>query len=862
MFNCGVGYVKCQQINKGILLSHLLECKIKPKFLPILAEQILLLVKNMHELGLFNVDLRSDNILVDKDLRIRLLDYKSLINRTGVKEVKPITHLGYTAPEAYYGIIDRRSDIYSAGILIWELINQKRLSGLCADRHIDITVLPKPELLDNDFWDIIKKAASYNPDNRYNTADDMINDIKKCRCYHKNQVEDYIKYKEESVTVSIIGLSNSDDLPLEGSNPITKELPNGNGDGSYGQPDNNTGGSTSGNVEETQFDLSDEKPASKVEETVDDNADEKTAYSMKDPLVGNIGHTPISKPGSSLQRNDKEKLVSYARGSSTNPTYVTEAIDSINKKPQKEVLYSQVYFDGRSIKPGYYLLRPKTEELISIDTDSFTVGRSKDANWQIDDQRVSSVHATLLKRNNYIYIEDNNSTNGTYINNQLLKPHISKRLKDKDTVRFGIAEVVFINNGDNKDTLLFKEYLQLRNGILFELQSNDDSIRNEKDAYRYVQRLSNLFKALPLEEKKESIDFLKQFHARYPMNEEIALAYAETLGNLVAEHPDSTDDCISRISEIYNQHNGNENIALVYAEALNKLIFEQPDKADDRISRVSEIYNQHKRNERIALVYAEALNKLIFEQPDKADDYISQLSEIHNQHKGNEHIALEYVEVLDKLIFEQPNRGDKYISQLRQIYHRYIGSEKIALTYAKVLRKLIARYPFVADEYINQLRDIYYLLQRSDEIALVYVDVLESLIARYPDRADECIRQLREIYSKHKDNEKIAQVYAEALSGLIAIKPYMADEYVDSLVYLCNKYVDNEEIAHVFAEVLCKLITEQPNKAEKYINLLDNLCRKYPWNEEIAQEYAHGLLKFNAFGSQNNNGSHISFQKE
>jgi hypothetical protein len=70
--------------------------------------------------------------------------------------------------------------------------------------------------------------------------------------------------------------------------------------------------------------------------------------------------------------------------------------------------------------------------------ESATLGRSDNAELQIDDPFASSAHARIFPRGEFMYIEDMGSTNGTFLNGrQLRRP---ERLKVADVIRIGETE--------------------------------------------------------------------------------------------------------------------------------------------------------------------------------------------------------------------------------------------------------------------------------------------------------------------------------------------------------------------------------------------------------------------------------------
>jgi pSer/pThr/pTyr-binding forkhead associated (FHA) protein len=64
-----------------------------------------------------------------------------------------------------------------------------------------------------------------------------------------------------------------------------------------------------------------------------------------------------------------------------------------------------------------------------------SVGRSKDADVQIDDRYASGIHARVFSREGRFYVEDMNSTNGTLLNGATLQGEAE--LIDGDTVQIG-----------------------------------------------------------------------------------------------------------------------------------------------------------------------------------------------------------------------------------------------------------------------------------------------------------------------------------------------------------------------------------------------------------------------------------------
>jgi hypothetical protein len=70
-----------------------------------------------------------------------------------------------------------------------------------------------------------------------------------------------------------------------------------------------------------------------------------------------------------------------------------------------------------------------------------TIGRSTDADVRIEDRFASGVHARIYSRAGAYFVEDMNSTNGTYLNGGQLRGE--SPLNDLDEVRIGDTEFRF-----------------------------------------------------------------------------------------------------------------------------------------------------------------------------------------------------------------------------------------------------------------------------------------------------------------------------------------------------------------------------------------------------------------------------------
>ncbi len=92
---------------------------------------------------------------------------------------------------------------------------------------------------------------------------------------------------------------------------------------------------------------------------------------------------------------------------------------------------------------------------VQITKDKTTLGRRPYNDIVIDNLAVSGEHAVLQLVGNDVFIEDLNSTNGTYINGKAIKKQL---LADNDTVEIGKYKIKFLLNdgGDYEKTMILK----------------------------------------------------------------------------------------------------------------------------------------------------------------------------------------------------------------------------------------------------------------------------------------------------------------------------------------------------------------------------------------------------------------------
>src|SRR3954468_23671888 len=79
---------------------------------------------------------------------------------------------------------------------------------------------------------------------------------------------------------------------------------------------------------------------------------------------------------------------------------------------------------------------------VQLTKDRTTLGRRPYNDIVIDNLAVSGEHAVLQMTGNEVYLEDLNSTNGTYVNGKAVKKQL---LQNSDTVEIGKYKIKYVN---------------------------------------------------------------------------------------------------------------------------------------------------------------------------------------------------------------------------------------------------------------------------------------------------------------------------------------------------------------------------------------------------------------------------------
>lgn len=180
--------------------------------------QVLRALQHAHDRGIVHRDVKSSNIMLLRDGTIKVMDFGiARFNRENNKTMseKTIGSVHYISPEQARGdITDERSDIYSVGVALYEMLTGKK--PFDGDTPVSIALkhmqsVPKRptelnETIPEGLEQIVLRAMQKEPSARYQTAGEMISDLEE---FKKNpgMVFDY-KYNSTDGTAKYVDRAN------------------------------------------------------------------------------------------------------------------------------------------------------------------------------------------------------------------------------------------------------------------------------------------------------------------------------------------------------------------------------------------------------------------------------------------------------------------------------------------------------------------------------------------------------------------------------------------------------------------------------------------------------------------------------
>lgn len=187
----GINYI-VMELAEGITLKEYIRKKgyLSPKETVEISTQIASAISHAHKNHIIHRDIKPQNILVSDTGIIKVTDFgiaKATSSNTVTSTTTAMGSVHYISPEQAKGrFCDEKSDIYSLGITMYEMVTghvpfDHENGVTIALMHLQNEITPPSQIRDgipDSLEKIILKCTMKKPEERYQTADDLIADLR------------------------------------------------------------------------------------------------------------------------------------------------------------------------------------------------------------------------------------------------------------------------------------------------------------------------------------------------------------------------------------------------------------------------------------------------------------------------------------------------------------------------------------------------------------------------------------------------------------------------------------------------------------------------------------------------------------
>ncbi|XP_050508719.1 uncharacterized protein LOC126885939 isoform X2 [Diabrotica virgifera virgifera] len=232
----------------------------------------------------------------------------------------------------------------------------------------------------------------------------------------------------------------------------------------------------------------------------------------------------------------------------------------------------------------------KTKEIVDIEKSVFKIGRHQGADLKTKSVNLSKEHAEILQtEDGFLYVKDNGTINGTYINEQRISPLRNVPLKHGDNIVFGVFSLMKKPNfrGPYLTYRVIKEsvedkiadYTMNDDDIAIIISDDEDDDLSKSQIFHISERIKSepifsdqfLDPYIDIKEEVKEMDYCSQFYQKVDLTEK--------------DHFDSTSDLLQLLEsgtansrEAVTDKNIEQNISDKSDESIEQNIFDKCEK--------------------------------------------------------------------------------------------------------------------------------------------------------------------------------------------------------------------------------------------------------------------------------------------
>lgn len=217
-YNENVHYIVMEIVNGNTLRDYLnnMQGFMKEEAIINIGLQIASALSQAHQNDIVHRDIKSQNILINEQGSVKVTDFgiaRAATTATIVNTKEVIGSVHYSSPEQARGAyVDARSDIYSLGILLYELAT--KTLPFEGDSPVTIALkhikddMPNPQNVNSEISEglssIIHKCTEKMQNDRYQSVLDLIDDLKELRVKKDFVVQNQMYNNHETTILPII----------------------------------------------------------------------------------------------------------------------------------------------------------------------------------------------------------------------------------------------------------------------------------------------------------------------------------------------------------------------------------------------------------------------------------------------------------------------------------------------------------------------------------------------------------------------------------------------------------------------------------------------------------------------------------
>ncbi len=217
----GAHFIATEYIEGETLRYHIGHSRMPLRHVLDVIVQVASALSTAHQAGIFHRDIKPENVMLRPDGIVKVLDFglaklgeNSLSSAFSLKDTVPGTILGtveYMSPEQACGKeVDARTDIFSLGIVVYEMVTGRRPFRADSSSEVLAAILEKEPLPLARFSDeapaelqrIVSKCLRKARDDRYQTMKGLLADLKELR--DELALEAKLERSSRSANISVL----------------------------------------------------------------------------------------------------------------------------------------------------------------------------------------------------------------------------------------------------------------------------------------------------------------------------------------------------------------------------------------------------------------------------------------------------------------------------------------------------------------------------------------------------------------------------------------------------------------------------------------------------------------------------------